>query len=118
MLETKVCRLCHQAKPTSCYGLQRPTGTLLRTECRECRKELSKKWRLSNPERYREICLASRERHRKEIQARDRLYAATHSEKVRTRQILWRKRLQSDANAYRELKKHTLVFGRLVVGVV
>jgi hypothetical protein len=53
ILDEKHCRLCHRMLPLEQFSISNKSG-ILKTYCRECMAELSRKWYRDNRERARE----------------------------------------------------------------
>lgn len=60
----KICNTCKVSKPLSEYHKDRKAADGYSYRCKSCAKEASKKWKLENPERYKESMKACWEKNR------------------------------------------------------
>lgn len=79
---TKKCRICGEVKALSDFVF-RKDNQKYRSECRKCNNERSRKWRLDNPERCRELGQKYRELHKEELKVYSKNYQLSHLAKFR-----------------------------------
>ncbi len=123
MTETKVCRSCGQEKPTTEFYTKRVLASgrmLYRPDCRECacakiaadpfKQEMARQraedWRAADPERARQSCRESRERHKDERNAAQRQRRSDPEQRPRILAIDTASRARNAVKRRAATKKH------------
>jgi hypothetical protein len=88
--DQKTCTKCGETKPFEEFNKDRSTKDGLRSCCKECTREKSRKWREANPERHREKCRKWREANPERHRENCRKWREANVEKDREKCRKWR----------------------------
>jgi 5-methylcytosine-specific restriction endonuclease McrA len=108
-MKTKQCSKCKGVKTVDCFGKQKDKKDGLRSHCKSCRSESSRKYRENNPEKVSESCRKYREKNREKVAEGGRKYYDKNREKISEgRRKQYDKNREKEAELSRKWKQANL----------
>jgi len=99
-MENKICSKCKDTKPLNLYGKDKRRKDGLRSECNECRKLDSKKYREKNPEKRKKTLIKYYTNNREKELNRLKKYREENPEKRKETKKKWVEKNRDNYNAY------------------
>ena len=102
MCNIKICTKCKTVKPLTEFNKQKRNKDGVRSDCKVCHNETTKKWRENNPEKIKESSKKYYENNPEKERERNKKYRENNSEKIKESKKKWRENNQEKIKEWRE----------------